>query len=574
MQKLITKISLAGALVAACSGAFAGNFTQVPDPQTVAQGATANVAFQFAGDGVTQEAQMDLNYNSTVFTTVTPTVVVAGSVCAVFSMPAAFIRVVPPSGAGNPLTSTATTYCSFAFTAAPAAAAANYDFTTRLLECDGPTCTRTGPFRITVTGAVVNTPPTIGYVPATGSIIAYSGAGAASPIVATPSGGSGTGAAATTTVGACTITNGGLAFPTTSIAQLSFVGNTTTAQNIVLPACAPQAAQIDATLTCPESQGGAAATNRIWTLRCPAGAVMAVPPTITYAPAANSTTNIAAGASTTINVGCPTDGAACNGSGTGLPATSRLENLRANYAGPMFSPVPTMACQFVSEAGGAVASPRDYLAGGPDQGDISCTCPANTSGLPNEPFLVQVDERIPASSGAITATRNFTIVCGGPPPVCGTVAYANFAAGSTVNLTNGGAASQVTAASLVGGSNGVNQTITCVTSNVSAGSSFTVTTSPSPLVVSTIPALGGTVSASCTNSETTTGTATLTCSGTSATQGCFSTATFTLSCPGQGVPPPPSEFIPVPTLNEQGRILLAALVLLLGLGVVGFRMRG
>ncbi|MEZ5470067.1 MAG: hypothetical protein R3F18_20710 [Lysobacterales bacterium] len=36
----------------------------------------------------------------------------------------------------------------------------------------------------------------------------------------------------------------------------------------------------------------------------------------------------------------------------------------------------------------------------------------------------------------------------------------------------------------------------------------------------------------------------------------------------------PVESVPVPAINEQGRILLAALVLLLGLGVIGFRMRG
>ena len=48
-----------------------------------------------------------------------------------------------------------------------------------------------------------------------------------------------------------------------------------------------------------------------------------------------------------------------------------------------------------------------------------------------------------------------------------------------------------------------------------------------------------------------------------------------MNCPGAGGPPPPSvNFIPVPAMTEQGRILLAALVLLMGLGVVGFRMRG
>lgn len=427
---------------------------------------------------------------------------------------------------------------------------------------------------ITVTGGVVNTPPTIGYNPATSSVITYAGAGTAAPIVATPSGGAGSGAAATTTVGACTISAGGAAFPTTNIAQLSFVGATVTPQNIVLPNCVPQAAQVDATLTCPESLGGAAATNRTWTLRCPAAAVGAVPPTLTYNPAPGSSNNVAAGNALTIGVGCPTDGSACTGSGTGLAATARLENLTATYAGPMFSPIPAMACAFVTEGGTPTGgNTLDFVAQAADPGDIRCTCPVNTTSLPTEPFTVSVLERSPASGGT-TVARSFTIVCGAPPPVCGTATFIASAPGATINLTNGGAAAQVSSVSLVGASNGVNQTISCATSNVSAGSTFTVTTTPTPLVISTNPALGGTINAGCTNTAETTGTATLTCTGTSATAGCSSTTTFTLSCPGQAAPPPPGEFVPVPALNEQGRILLAALVLLLGLGVVGFRMRG
>jgi hypothetical protein len=354
---------------------------------------------------------------------------------------------------------------------------------------------------------------------------------------------------------------------------LTFLQGTNTPQNITMT-CTSGATARTANLQATETITGGATSQRFWVLNCPAGSVvMATPPTITYVPAINSTTNVASGASTTINVGCPTDGAACNGSGTGLPATSRLENLSAIYNGPPASPTPLMACQFVSEAGTPTgAGTLDFVALTADSGDIRCTCPINTTGF-DEPYLVRVDERIPAS-GAVTATRNFNIICGGPPVVCGTATYTNQAPGATINLNNGGAAVQVSSVSLVGASTNVNQTITCATSNVSAGSTFTATTAPTPLVISTTPQLGGTISATCTNSETTTGTATLTCTGTSATQGCNSTVTYTLSCPGQGAPPQPGDFVAVPSLNEQGRILLAALVLLLGLGVVGFRMRG
>ncbi len=442
------------------------------------------------------------------------------------------------------------------------------------------------PGTYTVTGAVTPVGPSIAYNPAAGAAagtggpvnftgVTTPGTTGAGQIVATPSGGSVAGT--TTTVGNFMLSGADAAnFAVTSAATLTFMQGTNTPQNINLT-CTSGAAARTANLQATETITGGATSQRFWVLNCPAGsAVMATPPTITYVPAINSSTSIPAGNSTTINVGCPTDGAACNGAGTGLPATSRLENVRATYAGPMFSPIPVMACQFVSEAGTPTgAGTLDFVALTADSGDIRCTCPANTSGLPTEPFTVQVDERIPANSGAITATRNFTIVCGGPPVECGTATYVNQAPGATINLNNGGAAVQVSSVSLVGGSLNVNQTVTCLTSNVSAGSTFTVTTAPSPLVISTNPALGGTISATCTNTETTTGTATLTCTGTSALPNCASTTTFTLSCPGQGVPPPPpGEFVAVPSLNEQGRILLAALVLLLGLGVVGFRMRG
>jgi hypothetical protein len=414
----------------------------------------------------------------------------------------------------------------------------------------------------------VNTPPTITYAPNFGTTINYSGAGTAAAIVATPSAGAGSGAAATTTVGACTISGGGAAFPTTNIAQLSFVGSTTTPQNLVLPNCVPQAAAVNATLTCPETAGAGAAVNRVWTLNCPAAAPAGTPPTLTYAPAAGSSTNVAAGSNFQVDVGCPTDGAACNGSGTGNAATSRLQQLGAVYTG-LASPAPTMSCNFVAEGGAVLGSPLDFVALGPDSGDIRCGCPINTTGLATETFAVSVTEISPV--GGASNVRTFNVVCGAPPPACGTL-NATPASG-TISLANGGAASVVSTFSLTGAGIGVSNTVTCATSGVSAGTTFNVTTSPSPLTLTNNAT--GTVSASCTNSEQTTGTGTLTCSATSSQAGCTPPSfTFTLSCPGQSAPPPPGEYMPVPAMSEQGRILLAALVLLLGLGVVGFRMRG
>ena len=471
---------------------------------------------------------------------------------------------------------------------APGAAAGAQALVTTVVECTDimgneiPGSCDAANGTITVSGGGGNVAPTIGYAPTTGTTINYTGAGTAANIVATPSGGSGNGAQATTTVGACTIAAGGSpAFPTTNINQLTFIG-AAAAQNIVLPNCVPQAGgAVNATLTCPEVRNGVAVVPApAWPLVCPQAAAPAVPPTLSFSPAANSSTIVAAGAAQIISVGCPTDGVACNGSGTGLAATARLEVLSAVYAGPA-SPQPTMVCAFVNEAAVPTGNNTlDFVAATADPGDIRCTCPLNTTAGADEPFTVSVFERNPAS-GNTTVQRFFTLVCGTPPPPpnCGTIVAANQAPGSIVALTgDGGAAVQVTALSLTGASVGVQQTATCVVSGASVGSTFTVTTAPTPLVLGTNPALAGTVSATCTNSAQTVATATVTCSFASNTlPTCVNGApvAFTLNCPGQGQPPqPPVETVPVPSLSEQGRILLAALVLLMGLGVVGFRMRG
>jgi hypothetical protein len=116
-----------------------------------------------------------------------------------------------------------------------------------------------------------NVPPNLAYAPVANSTINYGAAGTAAAIIVTPSGGSGSGIEAQTLLGACQIFPGGAAFPNTSIAQLSFVGNTTTPQNLNLPNCVPQAGNaVNATLSCPESLGGAPPTTRSWTLTCPA----------------------------------------------------------------------------------------------------------------------------------------------------------------------------------------------------------------------------------------------------------------------------------------------------------------
>ena len=558
---LSATVSAQSISVGTASGAPGGPTTPATIPVTFTRNASAAVA-DFA---------VRVSY-STANLTVTTAAGANGGSCSNNAM-GGFVTVLPPAGQTDLATNP---YCNITFTinaGAPAPSTQNLT----VAFAPGGNCIDSNATTVvcslangsvSVTGGGGNTPPTIAYNPITGTTINYTGAGTATAIVATPSGGAGSGAAATTTVGACTISGGGAAFPTTNIAQLSFVGNTTTAQNIALPNCVPQAGgPTNATLTCPETAGAGAAVNRVWPLVCPQAAPAGTPPTITYNPAAGSTSNVAAGANLLINVGCPTDGSPCNGSGTGNAATARLQSVAAVYTG-LASPAPSMACTFVSEGGAAIGSPLDFVALAADPGDARCTCPMNTTGLPTETFRIDITEISPI--GGASNVRQFNVVCGAPPPACGTLA-ANPASG-TINLVNGGAGSTVSTFTLTGAGAGVTNTITCAASGVSAGTTFTVTTNPSPLTLANN--ASGTVTASCTNSEQTTGTGTLTCTATSTGQSCMPPSfTYTLSCPGQSAPPP-GESVPVPAMSEQGRILLAALVLLLGLGVVGFRMRG
>jgi hypothetical protein len=127
----------------------------------------------------------------------------------------------------------------------------------------------------------------------------------------------------------------------------------------------------------------------------------------------------------------------------------------------------------------------------------------------------------------------------------------------------------VTTITVAGSGASISRTVNCALSGVS-GAAFNVTTNPSPL---TIVGNGtGTVSATCSNSNAAAGTATLTCTSTSSDPSCpLLNATYTLTCPGVA---PSVTSVPVPALGQQGRILLAALMLALGLVVVGFRLRG
>lgn len=566
MRAFAMKFGAALGLSLLSAGVLAGTYTQNPDPASVAQGASVQVDFLFAGDGVTEDTQLDLNYNTTVFPTVTgaPTPVTGtGSICAVFSGPG-FIRIVPPSGGGIPLTNTATSYCRFNFTAAAGATPGNYDFTQRFIECAPgmAACTRTGTFRITVTGGGGGgTAPTVTYNPTAGTTINFP-AGAAgnatSSVAVTSAGGTAPG---TVTVNNCSAT-GGFTITNAPINLTGTAGGAQINSSINLQ-CTRGGAVQNGTLTCTETPTPGAAVTRSWPLVCPAATVADVPPTLIYQPApGNVTISGAVGASVTQTLDVSCNGVAggsgnCTGSGAG---TARLQNVTVTG----FSP-SSLTCGFFTEGGAAAASPLNFVAGGADPGDIRCTCLIPSV---NQSYIVSATEIPNTATPGTTVLRSWNVTCGAGQ-VCGTIS-ANPASG-TVTLNNGGGATLVTTVTTAGSGAAISRTVNCALSGVN-GATFNVTTSPSPL---TIVGNGtGTVSATCTNSNVAAGTATLTCTSTSSDPQCPTlSATYTLSCPGVQTPPSVTT-VPVPALGEQGRILLAALMLALGLVIVGFRLRG
>jgi hypothetical protein len=568
-MKILGKgLAVLAMFLAGTSLAHAGAWTA--GTASTAAGTQVVIPISFAGDGVTISSQVFVDVAAPL--SIVSAAGANGQSCTMNSSTNVGVVLFSFSALPNP----ATVYCNVTIAVAGGAAAGNYPVTLSGQLCSvsgggaAPTCTAANG-QVTVTGGGMATGPSIAYNPAAGASAGTGGpvnfTGVTTPgttgngsIVATPSGGA---AAGTTTVGSFVLSGAAAAnFAVTSAATLTFTAGTNTPQNITMT-CTSTAAAQTANLQATETITNGATTQRFWVLNCPAGAAAAVPPTLTYAPATGSTTNVASAGNFDVAVGCPTDGAACNGSGTGLAATSRLVSVTAVYTGPPFSPTPTMACNFVNEAGGNVAAPLDFVATQADAGDVRCACPVAFTA---EPFTVTVVEQSPA--GGASVNRSFNVVCGAGL-TCGTISATPGT--GTVNLNNGGAPVTVTTVNFTGATAGQTQQVSCTQSGVSAGSTFTVTGVPATLSSATT---STTVAASCSNTATTAGTATLTCTSTANSPGCTTlNATYTLTCPGVNVPPPVNT-VPVPAMSEQGRILLAALVLLLGLGVVGFRMRG
>jgi hypothetical protein len=126
-------LMMAGAATAGSTGQFD---TIVLDN---AKSGMTEVVVTFSGDGVTQEAQLDLLFAEGL-SVAKAEALQAGSVC-VANPDAHGLRAVPPSGAGKALSTGTVDVCKFSLTRAPSLAKsfkASSSFSVRLSECSAP----------------------------------------------------------------------------------------------------------------------------------------------------------------------------------------------------------------------------------------------------------------------------------------------------------------------------------------------------------------------------------------------------------------------------------------------------
>lgn len=279
MKHAFRVTTLVGASMLALSGsAFAGVFSQSADPADVVVGGSATtVQFLYAGDGMSDNAQLDIQLSSVANLTITANApLVGGSTCTVIG--GNVLRIVPPdaSASGSTLPAPATPYCSFNFTAAAGATVGLRTWTANLVECSGLgnpvtpcTFTQSAGSGINVT----NAPPNVNltFAPAPGGTVTFP-AGVALTTQNASIGITGSGTVGSGSVTACGITGAGAASfgpPPAGTITVTGGGTGTIPLTCTLPNSGGAAT---ATLTCTETDADTpAGAARSWTLSCPQG---------------------------------------------------------------------------------------------------------------------------------------------------------------------------------------------------------------------------------------------------------------------------------------------------------------
>jgi hypothetical protein len=386
---------------------------------------------------------------------------------------------------------------------------------------------------ITLNCPAANVAPSLAYLPTTGSTITSPAVGqgqnANMLIQVTPSAGSGT---SVSTVSGCSFSPA--AGFTAPAGTLTFTGSTTSAQNLAFSCVAPNAGSGNAssTLTCSQTIGGGAPTNVSWPVTCLEGAPVSAPG-VTYTPPGGTNITFPAGASIGASVpGSTTVAVDINGGAIG------------GGAGPEQTSVSCTATSGFTVTGGSVGPIPAVASVGTDTTvNVSCTSAASAQAGTLTCAASQV-----VDGGAPTVTNTtFPLNCAAAQvniasaPAEGAISVAgtpNTSVGSSINLTNTGSAS--TLACTATGS----VTLGVVPGTVPAGGSAAI-----PFTCLTGgPGLANTGTIQCTTQD----------------PGAEGTLDYTVTCLGV-------SDVPVPAINNFGKVLMVVLVI--GLGLVGLGAR-
>ena len=261
-------------------------------------------------------------------------------------------------------------------------------------------------------------PPTLSYQPAPGQAVVFTPANAvvggttSASILITPSGGSGTGAAATTTLGSCNVTGESVpgTFSGFQGVNFSFVGATTTQRILALDAIV-RATAVTGTLTCQEIQGGGGQTGssatRSWPLQSPAGR----PPSgrLSISKSASAPT-VQANSSFiyTIDVAnIASDSSGNSGAQTGLVVLDEVPQALTVVSA-------TGAGWNCSVVGNSVDCRRTTLAANASSSiEIQVQAPANAQTLVNTARATSIESRTPVTSSVSVVITSEPVI---PPP--------------------------------------------------------------------------------------------------------------------------------------------------------------
>ncbi len=388
-KRLLGLVAALGFSAAASAGVYSFN----PQPVNIPVGGSITFQVLFAGAG-TDESGFWFDFDTTDLTVSNAQVLVSGSLCQI-NTAGSVIRVTPPSGAGTPLPTTPTAYCSFQIAASPTATVGNRPITVDLLECEGstsdPTCTNTGTIAVVLEG-----PPTITFNTAAIALPggAY-GATVSAPVPASIANGGGNNPANTASF-SCTATAGFTVAPTSG----GPFQNGASLPAITVSATLGAAVQ-NGTVNCTATNTSGSSVPFAIPVSAPAGAQTL--PNLASSPASGSTITLPAG----------------------LPGSTVSSNITITPSGGVGVTPATVTCSAVAPVTVNPTTQMSFLPGTTTPQNVAVQC------LLLEDVEQNGTVTCTGASGAGQFTWNYNVVCPAgvntPAIVPATSAWSKFA---------------------------------------------------------------------------------------------------------------------------------------------------